>query len=294
MKQLLILLVLCMAMHNTQAQTPQYALAPLYAWDSLKREQSPLRAIANVMQSIYYDSDFPSMPIAGNITHFYVSIGSVVDSGLLIYGYRVKMMQTNVDSFNLNTTMNTPYAVSPQVFYESQFRAPQHIPQDGWLKVALQTPFSYDFSDADSPNLMIEISADSSFFAYPMDSLPPYVNYNYCPHLSCIYSTITSTPNAGIASQRPVIGFDIIPASGVEELSGAEAGNMLYPNPATETLHINQSGIYKIYDMQGRLVKTGANDPAKDIDVSNLAKGVYQLDIVTPQNKNLHQRFIKN
>ncbi len=36
------------------------------------------------------------------------------------------------------------------------------------------------------------------------------------------------------------------------------------------------------------------NDPVKDIDVSSLAKGAYQLDIVTPQNKNLHQRFLKN
>src|SRR5690606_18734020 len=110
---------------------------------------------------------------------------------------------------------NYPYAVSPQVFYESQFRVPQHIPQDGWLKVALQTPFSYDFSDADSPHLMIEISGDSTLLAYPIDSLPPYTNYNKSSNLAYDYSTVVGTPqDGGVLSERPVIGFDIVPATG--------------------------------------------------------------------------------
>ena len=91
----------------------------------------------------------------------------------------------------------------------------------------------------------------------------------------------------------PINTMQFKPAD-VDEVNNTTAEITLYPNPAPETLHISQSGTYKIYDMQGRLVKTGKNDPAKDIDISNLAKGVYQLTIVTPQNKNLHQRFIKN
>src|SRR5690606_340068 len=117
------------------AQTPQYSLAPLYAWDSLKPEQSPLRTFANVVQTLYFKADFPGIPTAGTITHYYLSMGSAVDSGLLIYGYRVKMMQTDIDSFGpVPQAYNYPYAVSPQVFYESQFRAPQPILRDGWLK----------------------------------------------------------------------------------------------------------------------------------------------------------------
>jgi|GEM_PF-4548868 len=125
MKQLIAIIIACCFFVSAKAQTPQYSLTPYFAWDSLKPEQSPLRAVANAWQSIYYHSDFPGMPATGTITHFYVSVGTLsgntaADSGCLVYGYRVKMMQTNIDSFgNVPQAYAYPYTVAPQVFYQS-------------------------------------------------------------------------------------------------------------------------------------------------------------------------------
>src|SRR5690606_37426458 len=138
--------------------------------------------------------------------------------------------------------------------------------------------------------------SDSTPKAYQVNSATAYVNYYYRSARSLNYSTVVGTPQqtAGISDQRPVIGFDITPSTGVGALSGIREERLLYPNPATETLHLSLSGAYKIYDMQGRLVKSGVNDPAGGIDISALAKGLYQLNMVTEQITNLHQRFIKN
>src|SRR5690606_1841543 len=152
------------------------------------------RNFGNAVQTLYVQADFPGMPASGTITHFYLSIGTAADSGLLTYGYRIKMMQTDIDSFGpIPQAYDYPYAVSPQVFYESLFRMPQDIPKDGWLKVALQTPFSYDFTNAERPNLMIEISSDSTPKAYQVNSATAYVNTNFRTNRSLSYSTVVLT-----------------------------------------------------------------------------------------------------
>jgi len=67
----------------------------------------------------------------------------------------------------------------------------------------------------------------------------------------------------------------------------------VYPNPTTSTLSI--SGIssdfsYKISDLQGKLLKQGAND--KQIDIENLSAGTYVIGIST-DNEVKQLRFVK-
>jgi len=127
---------------------------------------------------------------------------------------------------------------------------------------------------------MIEISADSTLFAYPANKMPPYVNYNYCPHLGLNYSTAYPA-SWGVAGQRPVIGFDVVAATGVEELPAKEEALLLYPNPVKERVFFKErakAAGYKIYNLSGLCVQSGSVT-ANGADVSTLPKGFYIVEI---------------
>ena len=67
----------------------------------------------------------------------------------------------------------------------------------------------------------------------------------------------------------------------------------LYPNPAKSTLSIsgiNESFQFEIRDIQGKLLKQGAND--KQIDIENLPAGTYVIGIST-DNEVKQLRFVK-
>lgn len=51
----------------------------------------------------------------------------------------------------------------------------------------------------------------------------------------------------------------------------------LYPNPATNSVQINQRGKYIIYSVDGRIIKSGYTDSNQAIDVSILSSGMYFL-----------------
>ena len=56
----------------------------------------------------------------------------------------------------------------------------------------------------------------------------------------------------------------------------------LYPNPVTETLHIkiNRKSNYSIFDIYGKLVKTGEVKQGENkLDVMNYQTGIYFLQI---------------
>jgi len=67
----------------------------------------------------------------------------------------------------------------------------------------------------------------------------------------------------------------------------------VYPNPTKSTLSIsgiNTNFSYKISDLQGKLLKQGAND--KQIEIENLPAGTYVIGISTDSEvKQL--RFVK-
>jgi hypothetical protein len=67
----------------------------------------------------------------------------------------------------------------------------------------------------------------------------------------------------------------------------------LYPNPAKSTLSIsgiNESFQFEIRDIQGKLLKQGAND--KQIEIENLPAGTYVIGIST-ESEVKQLRFVK-
>ncbi len=68
----------------------------------------------------------------------------------------------------------------------------------------------------------------------------------------------------------------------------------LYPNPATDLIDIKTEGIQpqttNIYDVNGQLVSTMRFAP--QVDVSNLAAGVYLMEVTAPEGT-ARRRFVK-
>ena len=77
---------------------------------------------------------------------------------------------------------------------------------------------------------------------------------------------------------------------------------LLYPNPTNAMLHINLQNTNErlkniiVYDMIGKTIKTisGNNAQQASINVGNLAKGVYMIEITTDSNLKQVRKFIVN
>ena len=68
----------------------------------------------------------------------------------------------------------------------------------------------------------------------------------------------------------------------------------IFPNPTTDYLNVNAEITgYKIYDLNGNLIKQEDAVLLKKIDVSNVAKGFYMIEIDSKLGQSIH-RFIKN
>lgn len=81
-------------------------------------------------------------------------------------------------------------------------------------------------------------------------------------------------------------------ATSVEDVANGESGK-LYPNPAIDYIHLSETGNYKIYDMQGRLIMNAENKGAAEtIDVHKLPAGTYMLRLQT-ETGNDNYSFIK-
>lgn len=74
----------------------------------------------------------------------------------------------------------------------------------------------------------------------------------------------------------------------------ADDGIIIYPNPAVDHLKISRyapSAVYKITDMNGRILQSG--EVSSKISIDGLKPGVYFISIQS-QNKNQKRTFIKN
>ena len=93
--------------------------------------------------------------------------------------------------------------------------------------------------------------------------------------------TVSSSDNSSDAtySFADVAKIYFKPAASSDAISENDAV-LLYPNPATSSLHIAGAGNEKveIYSMDGKLVYNGINN-GKDINVSSLEKGIYAVRI---------------
>jgi polyhydroxybutyrate depolymerase len=68
----------------------------------------------------------------------------------------------------------------------------------------------------------------------------------------------------------------------IEDLSDDKSQGMIYPNPATKTLHINlnssKNTAYQLFDLNGKLIQSGSiPGRAHVLDLSALAQGMYTL-----------------
>ncbi|SDQ83308.1 Por secretion system C-terminal sorting domain-containing protein [Chryseobacterium soldanellicola] len=82
---------------------------------------------------------------------------------------------------------------------------------------------------------------------------------------------------------------------GTNDLSSAQDGIQLYPNPASDVLNITKvsdKASYKIYSAAGQLVGNGTVSGGK-INVSSLIKGVYMITIDDKGKATFNSKFIK-
>ena len=112
-----------------------------------------------------------------------------------------------------------------------------------------------------------------------------------------IYFTVYAINNAGLASNAiSSDGFLVYdPSTDLPFLSVASLH--LYPNPATDVLHIrspeSQGFSWQIFDSNGKHVMSGINNIGSDtIDISKLAKGTYFIK-VNLKNYTLTSVFVK-
>ena len=103
-----------------------------------------------------------------------------------------------------------------------------------------------------------------------------------------LYCSAKSGPKFLVASSRLYYEASSI---GIQSLSLNSV--FLYPNPTTSTLSIsgiNSDFSYKISDLQGKLLKQGANN--KQIEIEHLPAGTYVIGIST-DNEVKQLRFVK-
>ncbi|MBS1776256.1 MAG: hypothetical protein JSS64_08255, partial [Bacteroidetes bacterium] len=171
----IIILMLLTIPSKGQHPTPQvWSLSPI-TLDTINTpgtflylQDIPLKSNGTVIEGIYKKSFFSNMPNQGTITDFYVRLASPVAAGVPIYGYRVMIGYTMLDSIPNSWVSPVPVAIPPnlqvfpgltQVFYDTFFHFPYNMVKGDWLKVHLSTPFTYSFSPQGEsgkiPNLVV-------------------------------------------------------------------------------------------------------------------------------------------
>ncbi len=95
--------------------------------------------------------------------------------------------------------------------------------------------------------------------------------------------------------------FDMFHTSGIEEMEAAQVKASIYPNPASEELHVDLPFSYTelpttltLVSMQGQMVMQVNNPAASNVmDIRNLPAGIYLLDINANGNHKAHKVIIK-
>ena len=87
--------------------------------------------------------------------------------------------------------------------------------------------------------------------------------------------------------------IDVKAEMGLEE---SEAEFVIYPNPANSTLYINGGNVeysYVMYNGMGQMVANGNGQGTMEINVSNMAKGVYFLRLTTGTQVRIEKVVVK-
>ncbi|SDS22873.1 Por secretion system C-terminal sorting domain-containing protein [Polaribacter sp. KT25b] len=138
--------------------------------------------------------------------------------------------------------------------------------------------------NAGQKNITIDVTVFDAWQEYTFD----FTEVNLTEGVS--YSTanlLIDQPDADLLATGNVYYFDAFqgPAAAILSVDNFELSNasiVAYPNPATNSFQIDSSldiENVKLYNINGRLVKTFKANT--NYDVSNLAKGIYIVDIKT-------------
>lgn len=113
------------------------------------------------------------------------------------------------------------------------------------------------------------------------------------PNLTCIQvdDPAYSTANWIAVDTVSTFSANCSGTIGVSTISNSPL--RVYPNPTTNSLHVNIRGIkkVKILDLRGGVVKV-IGVKSNNIDVSNLVPGSYLIQVIT-ENKMFHSSFVK-
>ncbi len=108
-----------------------------------------------------------------------------------------------------------------------------------------------------------------------------------------LYCPVTKSLSGAVKGQG-VLNFSFL---GISSLLQEEVKFQLYPNPVSTSLHVELADSKKfdliVYDVSGKTVYNKSNlVKSEDINVSELRKGVYFLQVITEETK-FTKRFIK-
>jgi len=82
---------------------------------------------------------------------------------------------------------------------------------------------------------------------------------------------------------------------GIDEVTVLDTVS-LYPNPSSAVFHIKglqETSQIKIYDINGRTILTTSITNNQSVDVSNLSKGMYLVNISNPKGQTTKKLIIK-
>jgi len=297
MKQLTLLLLILGSSLVLLAQSK-----PLYIADTSvspfntapKPGYIPFSALVNVTQCIYYHSDFPGMPIQGQITDVYIKMGAATPKGATLKGLYVKMKPTGLSafSFNYHTVNNVIETGLTTVFYDSNYVLKDSLAYGDWWRLTLPVPYTYSFvSGGDSArNLLIEFSLDTARF--PTNN---FNNFTYATNsnLNKWLDAVRTNNNLSWVSPTSwsmLIGFNPKPDPPLG-IQAAEVERVtIFPNPASRLIYLSYSGSYTISSLHGAVVLQGEGDVA---NIEALPQGLYMVQLTTKNGERLVGRFLK-
>jgi hypothetical protein len=106
------------------------------------------------------------------------------------------------------------------------------------------------------------------------------------------------TSAAGTLMMRPVFRYPYILPTGNAALTTSENGVLLYPNPASDVVHIKSTSIdyfdWSVWDISGKMIKAGVGLNHASIQVADLSDGMYLMRVSTKKGAHKALRFIKS
>ncbi|WP_432672672.1 DUF7619 domain-containing protein [Flavobacterium sp. SM2513] len=152
----------------------------------------------------------------------------------------------------------------------------------------------WKFNSINLPSVIQNEELSNGYLTFKVKVQPGFAVGDVIPNFAEIYfdtnpAIITNTFQSTFMESLSIKGF-------------TSTNILLYPNPTNAMLHINLQNTNEslkniiVYDMIGKTIKTisGNNAQQASINVGNLAKGVYMIEITTDSNLKQVRKFIVN